>query len=180
MVLGVAMISGTFILTDTIDKAFSDVFQTASQGVDVSVTGAQAGRLRQRPTSSRSTSRCCRRSRPWTASASPRPACSSRSSIRNKKGDSIGAGGAPNFISSNSNPPFNAFRYVQGRPAADGRPRPRWTEKTADDEGFKVGDKVTVVGLPGAKTYTVSGVAKFAAQAIQSKVYSRIVRAVSG
>ena len=52
VVLGVAMISGTYVLTDTIDKAFSDVFQTASEGVDVSVTGAKPagfGRI-SRPT----------------------------------------------------------------------------------------------------------------------------------
>jgi energy-coupling factor transporter ATP-binding protein EcfA2 len=44
IVLGVAMISGTYVLTDTIDRAFGDIFQQAAEGVDVSVTPRQAGR----------------------------------------------------------------------------------------------------------------------------------------
>ncbi len=42
VVLGVAMISGTYVLTDTIDRAFGDIFQQAAEGVDVSVTPRQA------------------------------------------------------------------------------------------------------------------------------------------
>src|SRR3954453_20484601 len=38
VVLGVALISGTYILTDTINRQFDSIFQTASKGVDVSVT----------------------------------------------------------------------------------------------------------------------------------------------
>ena len=38
VVLGVAMIAGTFIFTDTINKSFDNVFSTALKGVDVSVT----------------------------------------------------------------------------------------------------------------------------------------------
>src|SRR2546423_3174851 len=38
VVLGVALISGTYILTDTIDRQFDSIFQTATKGVDVSVT----------------------------------------------------------------------------------------------------------------------------------------------
>jgi putative ABC transport system permease protein len=36
--LGVAMISGTFVLTDKINAAFSDIFKTGNKNVDVSIT----------------------------------------------------------------------------------------------------------------------------------------------
>ena len=38
VVLGVALISGTYILTDTINKQFDDIFQTVDKGIDVSVS----------------------------------------------------------------------------------------------------------------------------------------------
>jgi len=38
VVLGVALIAGTYILTDTIDRQFDQIFAQVRQGVDVSVT----------------------------------------------------------------------------------------------------------------------------------------------
>ena len=39
IVLGVAMISGTYILTDTIDRAFKNLFSESYAGTDAVVTG---------------------------------------------------------------------------------------------------------------------------------------------
>ena len=36
--LGVALVSGTFILTDTINRSFDDIFDQALKGTDVVVT----------------------------------------------------------------------------------------------------------------------------------------------
>ena len=160
VVLGVAMISGTYVLTDTIDKAFSDVFQTASQGVDVSVTGAKPSGFGSDQASPPIEESLLPKVQAVDGVRVAEAGVFQQVSIRDKKGDSIGAGGAPNFISSNSRPPFNAFRYVEGAPPTTAD-QAALDQKTADDKGFKVGDKVTVVGLPGAKTYTVSGIAKF-------------------
>ena len=41
VVLGVAMISGTFVLTDTIQKAFTNVFDTAYNQTSVIITGKE-------------------------------------------------------------------------------------------------------------------------------------------
>ena len=41
VVLGVAMISGTFVLTDTIQKAFTNVFDTAYDKTSVIITGKE-------------------------------------------------------------------------------------------------------------------------------------------
>ena len=41
IVLGVAMISGTFVLTDTMEKAFTGVFGSAYEKTDVVVTGKE-------------------------------------------------------------------------------------------------------------------------------------------
>ena len=42
IVLGVAMISGTYVLTDTIDKAFTSIFSDSYAGTDVVVSGKEA------------------------------------------------------------------------------------------------------------------------------------------
>src|SRR6059058_5897866 len=42
IVLGVAMVSGTYILTDTIKSAFSTVFTRAYQNADAVITGKSA------------------------------------------------------------------------------------------------------------------------------------------
>ena len=39
VLLGVTMIAGTFVLTDTIQKAFDDIFTSQTKGADVVVTG---------------------------------------------------------------------------------------------------------------------------------------------
>ena len=64
IVLGVAMVSGTFVLTDSIDKAFDSIFTDVRQGSDVVISGKSAFDL-ERPERlaprRRSTSRCSRR-----------------------------------------------------------------------------------------------------------------------
>jgi putative ABC transport system permease protein len=160
VVLGVAMISGTYVLTDTIDKAFAEVFQTASQGVDVSVTGAKPSGFGSDQASPPIAESLVQKVQDTDGVRVAEAGVFQQVSIRDKKGDRIGTGGAPNFLSSVSNPPFNAFRYVEGSaPKTDDQAA--LDQKTADDKGFKVGDRLTVVGLPGAKTYTITGVARF-------------------
>src|SRR5580704_14869669 len=39
--LGVALMAGTYILTDTINHSFAEIFQTANKGKDVVVTPTQ-------------------------------------------------------------------------------------------------------------------------------------------
>jgi putative ABC transport system permease protein len=160
VVLGVAMIAGTYVLTDTIDKAFADVFQTASQGVDVSVTGAKPAGFGSDQASPPIAESLVAKVEAVDGVRVAEPGVFQQVSIQDKHGDRIGTGGAPNFLASVSRPPFNAFRFVQGAEPANAD-QVALDQKTADDKGFKVGDKVTVVGLPGAKTYAVSGVARF-------------------
>ena len=65
IVLGVAMVSGTFVLTDSIDKAFDSIFTDVRKGSNVVVTRQVGLRPRGRaavPPRRPSTSRCCARS----------------------------------------------------------------------------------------------------------------------
>src|SRR5262245_62569152 len=42
IVLGVAMVSGTFVLTDSIDKAFDSIFTDSRKGSDLVISGRSA------------------------------------------------------------------------------------------------------------------------------------------
>src|SRR5688572_32131525 len=42
IVLGVMMVSGTYILTDTIDRSFDEIFTESNEGVDAVVTSREA------------------------------------------------------------------------------------------------------------------------------------------
>ena len=66
IVLGVAMVSGTFVLTDSIDKAFDAIFTDVRKGTDAVVSGKAAfdvSRRQRRAPRRRSTSRCSRKVR---------------------------------------------------------------------------------------------------------------------
>ncbi|MGA7436411.1 MAG: hypothetical protein WBW44_12455, partial [Solirubrobacterales bacterium] len=38
VVFGIALVAGTFVLTDTTNGAFNDIFTKANEGVDVAIT----------------------------------------------------------------------------------------------------------------------------------------------
>ena len=87
IVLGVAMISGTYILTDTIDRAFTTLFTESYAGTDAVVTGrgstsrSTARRRRTRP----STRRCSTRCAASTVSRSPPARCSTSATRRSSR-----------------------------------------------------------------------------------------------
>ena len=77
IVLGVTMVSGTFVLTDSIDKAFDSIFSSVYQGTDATITGKSAFDLSDGSgtTAPPFDDRCRRRSRRSRASP-PRSAAS--------------------------------------------------------------------------------------------------------
>ena len=74
IVLGVAMISGTFVLTDSIDQAFDRIFTDIRQGSNAVISGKSAFDLARRQRS--------RRRRPFDESPPRRRCVSSRTSPR--------------------------------------------------------------------------------------------------
>jgi putative ABC transport system permease protein len=160
VVLGVAMISGTYVLTDTIDRAFGDIFRQASANVDVSVT---PHREVDSPNSDQED--------PLDASllrkvqAAPGVAAARGDIFRNvtlldKDGEPMATSGVPTFAASVRDDAFEPFDPVEGRlPVADDEVAV--DKGTAEDKGFEVGQTVTVAGDPGTRRYKLVGIAKF-------------------
>ena len=76
VLLGVALVAGTYVLTDTITKSFDDIFEESLKGTDVSITPRQEVQSDQAPPPAFSAG-LLPGSGVWTA-WSPRPARSSR------------------------------------------------------------------------------------------------------
>ena len=117
IVLGVAMIAGTLVLTDSIDQAFNSIFTDVRQGSDVVVSGKSAfdlggGSGTQQPTLGEP-------ARAGTRAPDVREAEGSvngEAQLIGKNGKAIVYGGAPNLGFSIANPisPFNPLTLVSG------------------------------------------------------------------
>jgi putative ABC transport system permease protein len=160
--LGVALISGTYVLTDTINKSFDNIFATAAKGTDVSITGKDAveeGNGADTATTIPASFLSRVQAVPGVEKAVG-SISTSNAALFTSDNKRIGGGGAPTQVFSDSPPPFDAISYVQGRrPTAGGEVA--LLQSTAEDEGIKVGDTVRVVGNGPRQDMKVVGLGRF-------------------
>ena len=101
IVLGVAMISGTYVLTDSIDQAFDRIFTDIRKGSNAVISGKSAVDLSdQSGVSAPDARRVAARRRCARSPASPRPRAAStrmRRSSSETTGRRSSSGGAPNL-----------------------------------------------------------------------------------
>jgi putative ABC transport system permease protein len=156
VVLGVAMIAGTYIFTDTINRSFTEVFAQANTGTDVAVTPRKvdADFSSDPPPLDE---RLLAKVRAVEGVASASGSVFSDASIRKPDGDPVGN---QSFVSSLQPAPFEQFRFVAGRAprAAD---EIGLDQKTFDENGYKLGSDVKIVGDQGARSLKLVGVARF-------------------
>jgi putative ABC transport system permease protein len=160
VVLGVAMISGTYILTDTIDRAFGDIYRQAAEGVDVSVTPRQAvdspGADQEAPLDGALLDRV--RAVPGVEAA--RGDVFRRVTLLERDGDPVSTGGVPTFAASVGPPRFEPFKAVEGRlPVRDGEVAV--DRDTAEEQRYRVGQTVRVAGDEGTQRYRLVGFARY-------------------
>ena len=168
IVLGVAMISGTFVLTDTIKAAFSTVFTDGLQEHRRGRSPARARSAATRTTTSRRRrfpSRCSRRCARCRASRAPRAASPTRRSSSVATARSSRRGGAPSLALQRpparrpALQPARAHRRAPGRAA---RTRSRSTRTTASKKHYTVGDTIGVHrARPGAAVPRSPGSSSF-------------------
>jgi putative ABC transport system permease protein len=158
--LGVALMAGTYILTDTINSAFGVIFATANQGHDVVVTPAR--RLGSRVRSQVSPIDEAMLAR---VGATPGVAQASGSifefaTLLDTHGKSLTTGGAPAFVASMVPKRFESFSPVSGRfPAGPGEVA--IDQFTAERKGLKLGRQIVVAGSTLARRYTIVGIVQY-------------------
>jgi len=160
--LGVALISGTYVLTDTINRSFDNIFQTAAKGTDVSITPRDAVDADAEVTTNTiPASFLAEIERQPGVEKAVGTVDTSNVALFKSDGDRVGqAGGAPTQVSSATPAPFDALTYTQGH-APEGMGEVALLESTADSEGIKLGDTVDIAGDGPKEPLKVVGLAKF-------------------
>jgi putative ABC transport system permease protein len=156
--LGVALVAGTYVLTDTINESFSDIFSESLKGTDVAVTARQEVQSDEVGPPG-FPARLLERVREVDGVESAAGSVFAVGRFVDTKGDPIGNSFSPNFISSLLPPRFETLDYVEGR-------KPRLPSEasidtqTADTGDLKVGDRLRLAGAREAETYDVVGLTK--------------------
>ena len=167
IVLGVAMMSGAYVLTDTIDKAFNTIFVDSYAGTDVVVTGKSAdfsfeGESAQAPPILESTLDRVR------GVDGVEVATGSVTDFQTKllrpDGEAIDTGGAPSFAfgidTSSEYDRFNPLNLVEGRWPSGGS-EVVVDEGVAKDEDLKLGEQIGVAAVGAAQQFRIVGIAKY-------------------
>jgi putative ABC transport system permease protein len=155
VLLGVAFIAGSYVLTDTINRSFDDIFDVAYKGTDVAISSSTTaqGDAEPPPFPARYLNRV--REVPGVEKA----AGGIFSTVRfvDAKGDQLSSSFAPEFVSSTAPKPFDTLTYVEGHPprTAD---EASIDQSTADREGLNIGGPLRIAGEAGVKSYRIVGI----------------------
>ncbi|MGH9258649.1 MAG: ABC transporter permease [Acidimicrobiales bacterium] len=165
VMLGVSLMAGTLVLTDTIKQTFDDLFADVNRGTDVYVRGvtqfeASFGET-QRP---RLDDTIVEDIEAVDGVAVAEPSVQGYAQIIDKDGEPIGdpGFGPPTFGGNWSTvDELNAFTLVEGGRAPEADDEVVIDKRSADDAGFVVGDSVGVQTQTGLEEYELVGVARF-------------------
>ena len=163
IVLGVATVAGTYVLTDSIQNAFDSIFTTSRNGSDAVISGKSAfdlteGSGAEAPAFDQSLLAKVR-ALPDVAVADG--AVNGEAQLIGKNGKAVVYGGAPNlgFSIARGASPFNPLALVEGQ----------WPQQnevvidksTANKEDFAIGQTVGVQAKGAVQHLRVSGIVKF-------------------
>ncbi len=166
IVLGVAMVSGTLVLTDTIDKAFDTIFSSSYEQTDAVVSGkklvewSQTGKAQVSP-EVLATVRKLPEVEAAAGTILDLSGDSNQAKILDRNGKAI-QGNNPTFGLGidPADERFNPFKLVEGD-WATGPHQVVVDLNTADEQGFKVGEHVKVAGDGPVRAFTLTGIARF-------------------
>jgi putative ABC transport system permease protein len=159
--LGVALMAGTYVLTDTINQSFAGIFQTANRRNDVVVSPAQSLGSQTRAQVSPITEQMLAQVRSTPGVAEAAGGIFTPVTFLDVRHRRLTTGGAPAFVASELPKRFQSFSPVQGR-------FPTKADEVAIDQAsaershLKLGERMIVAGSAPAHSYTIVGIAKFA------------------
>jgi putative ABC transport system permease protein len=167
VVLGVAMVSGTLVLTGSIDNAFNSIFTSVRHGSDAVVTGKSPIDVSQGQGSfapSFPESLLAKvRALPGVAVADGN--VDGTATLVDRKGKAILFGGAPNlgFSIENGSSPFNPLVLLSGSWPKEGDVV--IDRSTAQKKHFAVGDTISVEAERAVQRFRISGIVRFGSAA---------------
>jgi putative ABC transport system permease protein len=164
IVLGVAMVSGTFVLTDSIDKAFDRIFTDVRKGSNVVISGKSAFDLSDESAASTPTidQSLLQKVRELPGVAEAEGSVDSESAqLIDEDGDAIVFGGAPNlgFSISRGDSPFNPLTLVEG--SWPGPDEVVVDTSTAGKKDLEIGQQIGVQAEGPVERLRISGFVRF-------------------
>lgn len=162
VVLGVSFISGTLVLTATIQKTFDDLFANINRGTDAAVRAHEVIKSDfggdQRPNVPASLVDVVLKTPSVEAAVGN---IQPYAQAVDAHGKAIGGSGPPTFgLGWDPNPKLNQFHIVSGHaPQTDDQIVV--DKQTADKGGLRVGDQVTILTVNAPRKYELAGIAKF-------------------
>ena len=162
IVLGVSFVAGTYVLTDTINATFTNLFDEVTQGIDVAVRSrdvftGQMGEVRD-PIPEEVLNEVKAVDGVKVAEGS----VTGFAQFVDKDGKPVTTGGAPTLgVSISSAPELQAGTTVRSGRLPSSPNEMAVDAQTAEKHGFAVGDRVKVLLQGPARTFTVSGIIGF-------------------
>jgi putative ABC transport system permease protein len=166
VVLGVSMVSGTFILTDTINKAFDTIFQDSYAKTSAVISGKQVVKDAESGAATVPTALLDRvRANGEVAAATGaifNLSDSSTTKLIGKDGQPLGSSnnGRFGFGFAPDAARFNPLKITEGR-WASGPGQVVIDKSTAGDNGYAVGDKIGIAARGPVSQYTITGIARY-------------------
>ena len=161
IVLGVAMVSGTFVLTDSINQAFNTIFTDVRKGSDIVITGKAATSTNNGSTAPTVPASLLTQVRGLPDVELAEGGVNGEAHLIGADGKAIVFGGSPNlgFSIADGASRFNPLTLVDGTwPHGDQVVIDR---STADKKHFKVGDEIGVQAEGPVVKLRISGLVKF-------------------
>jgi putative ABC transport system permease protein len=159
--LGVALMAGTYILTDTINNSFAGIFKTANKGSDVVVTPTQTLGRNVRAQVSPVTDGMLARVRAVPGVAQAAGGIFTVGAFLDLHGKRLTTGNAPAFVASELPRRFEAFSPIAGHFATDAQ-EVAIDQATAERAHLKLGEQMQIAASAPATRYTIVGIVKFA------------------
>ena len=168
IVLGVAMISGTYVLTDTIDRAFKTLFTESYAGTDAVVTGRglEISVDGERPPDPPVDAALLDvvRGVDGVALAAGSVADEASTKLLTPEGEALNTEGFPTLAFGLDTDPryaqFNPLNLAEGRWPA-GPDEVVIDVGTADEQGYEIGDRVGIRTLQPTRRFELVGVAQY-------------------
>ena len=162
VIIGVSMVSGTFVLTDTMQKSFDGIFETSYENTDVIVSGHQVveSETADVPTIPSSMLRDVR-TLPEVDAAAGSIQDDTTAKLIGRDGEALG-GQNPTIVSAfdYTQPELSPYKLETGE-WAKGAGQLTIDAGTASKHDYAVGDKIGVSANGPLERYTITGVAKF-------------------
>jgi putative ABC transport system permease protein len=162
IVLGVSFVSGTYVLTDTMNATFTQLFQDTTKGIDVVVQTRQTFASQQGDTRDPVPESLLQQIKGVDGVKLAEGSVSGFAQFIGKNGKAVTTGGAPTLgVSAGKARELNSSFVLRSGSIPSGPNQVAVDARTASKQGFKVGDQVKVLSQGPTRSYTVSGIVGF-------------------